>query len=45
VSIDPRAGNELQDKAGGFSLQADLIQDVAGVPAPAFPAPAKPATP
>jgi hypothetical protein len=45
VSIDPKAGNELQDKAGSFSLQADLIQDVAGVPAPAFPAPAKPATP
>ncbi len=31
VSIDPRAGNELQGKAGGFSLQADLVQDVAGV--------------
>jgi hypothetical protein len=38
VSIAPGAGNELQGVTGGFTLVADLIQDVAGVQAPSFPA-------
>jgi hypothetical protein len=41
VSIDPNAGNALQGTAGGFTLEADLVQSNDGEPA--YPAPAFPA--
>jgi hypothetical protein len=46
VTVDPKAGNDVQGVTGGFKIVADLVQNNAGgfaeYPEPAFPQPAKP---
>jgi predicted ribosomally synthesized peptide with SipW-like signal peptide len=45
VTIDPKAGNDLQGVSGGFKIEADLVQSGADGRALQWPAPKFPAQP